>query len=184
VLGGRVQFPSAAQARPSLTALQAQVNALKTFQNEEPVVIDGSGQVVGRVIGVFERNSPFAVDPWVQIDLEELPLFAVPIARSGVLGNDALISFESGNCTGQAWLKPTETPWGNVVALVDSQHNRTFYVTDASDVPQPIFVLSQLRNDEECTPADFNAQAVQLTPIDLDSMFTPPFLVVTRGDLS
>ena len=123
------------------------------------------------------------MNPWVQVDLAGFPLFAVQVTRERFLGNDQRVFFQSENCSGQGWTHFEATPWGNVIRLLDSQANATFYVSDPQELQETIFVKSQLRNSSECeTQNDVERPARRVAPLDLDSVFTPPFLVVARGD--
>ena len=122
--------------------------------------------------------------PWVQIDLAGFPLFAVQVRRDEFVGSDQDVFFESEDCAGQGWTRLEATAWGNAIRLLDSPTSTTFYISDPLELPETIFVKSQLRNSGECEAQnDVERPARRVMPLDLDSVFAPPFRVVTRGDL-
>ena len=104
----------------------------------------------------------------------------------GIRGRGLDRWFESTNCTGQAWIEGREF---NVIASIAAYASgvtvaltgiRTFYVSDPSDnTPQMIFRRSLEQNGNGCEPAVAQVSAIRLIPVDLDSMFTPPFRVTT-----
>ena len=56
----------------------------------------------------------------------------------------------------------------------------TVYVADPSDSPEMISRRSIDSNGSRCESAVAQVSAGRVTPVDLDSMFTPPFLVTTE----
>ena len=92
--------------------------------------------------------------------------------------------FESDDCTGQAWINSNDVRgvMGTVKGKTQvSTGIRTFYVADPLDSPETIFRLSWDQTGQGCEPADVgDVSAKRVTPLDLDSMFMPPFRVTTR----
>lgn len=168
------------QLQQHLASLQAQVDALQA-SDATPIVVDSDGDVVGTVFNANKDNAD------VQIDLPGLPLFFLQVRQQEIKVQGVTLWFESEDCTGQAWIDALDVRgvMGTVVAVRGSvplpPAGRTFYVADPLDSPEMIFRLSWDQNDGFCQPADVGeVSAKRVTPLDLDSLFTPPFRVTTR----
>ena len=182
LLGTEVQCTTA-EARPSLSDLQAQIDeladdfdVLAAEADTAPIVIDGTGDVLGRTLVAGNESA------LVQFDLPDLPLFVLTVEKDEILANGVATWFESTDCTGQAWVDGGDATRG-VTAYVVSEvldGARTFYVADPLDPPQMISRRSSNANGRGCEPDTTEGAANPVTPVDLDGMFTPPFRVTTR----
>ena len=196
LVGFAQMVPSEAQGqRPSLGLLQGQINQLEAENNAQqaeidalsaeadtaPIVVDSTGEVLGAVLDATKDD----VD--VLFDLPGLPLFVLQVLPQEIEVQGVTLWFESADCTGQAWVNAPDVQgvMGMVVAVPGSvplpPAGRTFYVADPLDSPEMIFRLSWDQNDGFRQPADVGeVSAKRVTPLDLDSLFTPPFRVTTR----
>ena len=186
LLGVEVQC-TPAEARPSLGDLQEQVDALRSQLDELPVLVDGNGTIVGAVVGV--SGNSLGPDAVVQIDLDGLPLFQIHVTKDQINSGQRSIWFESDNCTGELLTSAgtstrANAVWGAATVHPSEGPDRLFYVTDASAGSRFAFVSSQLGDSSTCVPGGTHSDDwFVATPVDLDSMLTPPFQVVTRGEL-
>ena len=115
--GAQVQCDSA-EARPSLADLQAQIDELFAEADTAPVVIDGTGKILGPVIGGVASLA------LTQIDLPGVPLFLLQVGNDDFPVPPGTAELESTDCTGQAWLESIDVSggvWGKVVHTTDVQ---------------------------------------------------------------
>jgi hypothetical protein len=96
--------------------------------------------------------------------------------------------FESPDCTGQAWVDAGDAIRGITAYVRGNTFNetgvRTIYVADPLAIPETISRRSLLdSNGRGCEAIVDQIDAVRVTPVDLDSMFTPPFHLTTRERL-
>ena len=181
--------------RPSLGLLQGQINQLEAENNAqqaeidaltaeadtELIVVDSTGEILGQALAI--ESDGLAVQ--VKFDLPGLPPFVFLVTKETFQTNNLTPWFESTDCTGQAWTEGNNAT-SRVVAFVRGNTAlltgiRTIYVADSSDTPQMISRRS--RENQGCESIVDQVSAVRLTPVDLDGMFTPPFLVTTRERL-
>ncbi len=173
--------PALLAVSPALRALEEQVASLQAQTDRLPIVVDGTGEILGPERG-SDTNFQTAQ---VQFDLPGLPIFFLKVTRNEIEVGGVALWFESTDCTGQAWVDAGVATSGitaYVRAITPVETGiRTVYVADPLATPETISRRSQ--NGGVCEAIVDQIDAVQATPLDLDSMFTPPFRVTTRARL-
>ena len=179
--------PALRNLEQQVSLQQTQLDLLQAEVDQLPLVLDASGALVGPVVGAETQSLP-AHRAVVQLDLEGLPLFTVSVERGQIVVGSGSVFFESGDCTGDALAlagddgRPNAL-WGTAIVIGDDS-SRTFYVTDPSEQPVTVDLLSGLHSGGRCAPITITEGTVLAAAVDLDSMFVPPFRIVARGELA
>jgi hypothetical protein len=166
-----------------LSDLQAQIDELQAESDLTPVVVDANSEMLGLVVAADPPAGRLL--PRVQFDLAGLPLFVVVVQAGEIRkAEGGSVFFESTDCTGTPWLEADAAAVWGTASTVSFSTGRLFYVSDPNETPQTLFLRSNFRPDGFCDMSlDQNISVREATVADLDSMFTPPFRVVTRGEL-
>jgi hypothetical protein len=178
--GAEVQCGSA-EARLSLADLQAQIDELRDEFNHLPVVVDSAGKRVGtRVLDVTE-GPPLDV----LFDLAGFPLFAAPVVVSPLVSEFiqlGQVQFQSFDCSGTGFLKREVFPQNLFIPRAGS--GVPVYVAESSDPGAILTVNSGLDSEGNCDIGTETLPYIAAVPVFIwDEEFTPPFEVVTLGDL-
>ena len=153
--------------------LLQRIEALEAELNKQPVVIDATGLEVGTSLSGVGTVT-FAFDG--------VPVFRLDLSRFALHGQKNLF-FESADCSGSPLMEPT-----NVNLLFPSAYSnvvtgKTYIAETTGGVT--VSTGSQLLNSGECrASAGTRTVTPNVVPVpQMEGLFTPPFQVVTRGDL-
>ncbi len=187
-LGAWFLIPTAMLLLGGRSLLAERVAVLETVVNEQLVVVDANGTVVGALVNGMDADDYGSADRpnpgTVALDVEGFPLLAVHVWRNTLSGAGRAVYFASGDCTGTPFFN-SEVPGQYSAPVLPTTivvgQGETIFYSDVDASPQLATVRSftqlgvcYLTNDTRHYVAGFRAS---LQP------FTPPYSVVTRGEL-
>ena len=159
-------------------ALEVQSTDTRAELDAQPVVIDANGVEVGEVVGVPGGASGAVV----LMDVEGFPLFVLRQSPDGLLGTTGGASFQSNDCSGAAFIEP-RNPMKSFPSVFHAKDTGRTYLTSDSEIT-PTQAGSHLNSNGICSE---RSSLVNVAPAirvpEMEDLFTPPFEVVTRGDL-
>ena len=156
--------------------LAARVAALEAELNRQPVVIDANGEEVGSVVSALSY-----VGTSVLFDIEGVPLFVMGVARDGFLPDFSTLVFESIDCTGQPLVLSPGRPHAPTVRFEATGEVWVGAGFQAGDERQ--VMTGSKRTNGSCGLEQQPRTVVDAILVPEVQAFTPPFEVVTRGDL-
>jgi hypothetical protein len=171
-------FSGEPRAGNNLAARVAQLEALVAEQqadlNKQPVVIDANGVEVGIYVDGLTSAG-------VHFDLEGISRFGLRVHPDKLSGQASRLFFESDDCSGTGFMEPVGTGILPRAFHIEDGSGRTFLSTGEVVT---INERSQLDKLAVCQAAGSDGTPVlETVRIPEIEDFTPPFQVVTRGDL-
>lgn len=171
--------------------LAERVAALEAVVNEQLVVVDANGSVLGALVNGMDANDYGSADRLnsgtVALDLEGFPLLPVHVRRNELSGSAAAVWFTSSDCTGTPLFHSEVSGQYSapvLAATIVIGQGETIFYSDLDASPQVVTTHSDLTSAFGCRS---NTQSASpFVPGFRASLqrFTPPYSVVTRGELA
>lgn len=170
--------------------LADRVAALEAVVNEQLVVVDANGTVLGAVFDAQDWENAGGTQGGtgtVVLDLESLPLLPVHVKRSSIFGTRSYVVFASPDCSGDPFFEANPGGYGSPVlpyTMVVGQGASLIFYSDVDAQPQTLTPsVSTMDWRGVCFPNNPNTfVAVRGARASLQP-FAPPYAVLTRGEL-
>lgn len=166
--------------------LAERVAALEAVVNEQPVVVDANGTLLGPAIHAWDSVGGFVGSGKLNVVLEgdglpPLPLWA---SRDYLVGTHDSLRFTSSDCSGEPYFEfyGTRGLLPFTMVLRDGSGETVFY-SDAGADPLQLVIRSIMNPPVGCSAYSSTELVVPGFRPSLQP-FTPPYSVVTRGELA
>jgi hypothetical protein len=175
------------QLQQQVDALEAEVAELRADSDRQPVVVDANGDVLGDLVAPHDSvawNQIYGIGT-VLLHVSGAPLLPVHLRREHLVGTVETIFFASSDCSGAPLFRfSAPEPFLPILpaTFVLGQGETIFYSDVDAEPSRELTVGSELRYPEQCVATQSGAFMV-LGFRRTSDPFTPPFEVVTRGDL-
>ena len=156
--------------------------------NKQPVQLDTNGNEVGTWAGHESRDhgvtGALASLPTVAFFFDGVPPFALTLGIFGLLQGQAQnVFFTSPDCSGPAFIESRPMEAFALAFHARDGSGRTFVSSPSVEV-QPTTNSRLDDRSGDCIPGSQQTSRVPAIPVpEMEGRFTPPFQVVTRGDL-
>jgi hypothetical protein len=167
--------------------LTPRVAALEAIANEQLVVVDAIATVLGAAMDANDIYSGLYGRVNVVLDVEGLPLLPVHVDRDSVVGTEYVVYFESADCSDDPIFNGATDPILPKTLVVSD--GATVFYSDPSAEAQEMQWVSQVSSSGTCGPTCWppgctgSGLGLRGFRASLEP-FTPPYSVVTRGELA